>query len=159
MPSGYVGPIPPAWPLPESWPRLGLHIRVRWNALALDSALADGARPGVSDELTLRAEQLADEKSREKAAKAIGRVLELAERGSAAQLATTRVPFRKDRVEASRPQLMELAATLRSNGPHPVQGLAMANLLVEDGDSSLYVHDRPDHLEQTVEATLAAFHR
>jgi hypothetical protein len=159
MPSGYVGRIPPAWPLPENWPRLGLHIRVRWNALALDSALADGADPGASEELTLRAEQLARHKEREKAAKAIDRVLELVERGSAAQLASTRVPFRKDRVEASRPQLIELGASLRSNGPHPVQALAMANLLVEDGDSPLYVHDGPDHLEQTVEATLAAFHR
>ena len=154
MPSGYVGPIPPLYPSAENWPCLGLRIRVRWNAPALDSALADGADPRASDELTLRAEQLASHKKREKIAKAIDRLLDLVERDSAAQLATTRVPFRRDRIEARRPQLIELAARLRSKGPHPSKGLALANLLVEDRDSPLLVHDRPDQLERTVGAAL-----
>lgn len=158
MPKGYAGQLPPQWPTVD-WPRLGLRFRVRWNALALDRELADGADPSSSEELGLRAKQLANPKMRIKVAHGIGRVIELADRGSAAGLATTRVPFRREQVQASRQQLLELAARVSSKGPHPVKGLAMANLLVEDGDSPLYVHDRPHRLERAVKATLAAFHR
>jgi hypothetical protein len=143
----------------ERRPGLALRLRVRWNALALDSALADGADPGSTDQLALRAKQLARQKQRAQVAQGIGHVVALVDRGSAVGLATTRVPFRRDRVEASRQELLELTGRLSSKDPYPVKGLAMANLLLEDGDSPLYVHDRPDRLERTVKATLAALHR
>ena len=137
-------------------PGLALRLRVRWNALALDSALAGGADPGASDELTLRAQQLAQPKTAEEMARSIGHLLELVDRSSAAQLAVTRMPFGIDQVQAVRPRLVKLAERLRAKGSHPVRGLAMANLLLEDGGGPLYVHDTLDGLERAVGATLSA---
>jgi hypothetical protein len=143
-------------------PGLALRLRVRWSSAALDSALADGADPDASDELALRARQLAEPKARERVAKAIERVIELSElvgRASPAQLAYLRVPFRRQQVEAARPRLVQLVERLRAEEALSVRGLAMASQLVDDGRGPLYVHDTPDALEHAVEATLSAVNR
>lgn len=140
----------------EKLPGLLARIRVRWNSLTLDSALAGGANPDASEELALRARQLAEPKAREQVARSIAHLLDLVDRGSAAQFASIRVPFSRPRVQAIRPRLVELAESLRDDRAYPVAGLARANLLVEDGRGPLYVHDTPDGFEQAVEATFSA---
>jgi hypothetical protein len=164
MPAAYVGPAPPfkhtsrASPA-KGRPSVALRLRVRWNAAQLDAALADGADPNVSQSLALRAQQLADPRHRARIARSIDRVLELTEREGALQLPITRVPFRPDRVEQTRSQLMELAGRLEAADLPPVKGLAMANLLVEDSTAALYAHEPSDPVRPAVEATLAALDR
>ena len=164
MPASYAGPAPslshsakvePA----QSRPSLALRVRVRWNVAQLDQALADGADPGASKSLALRAQQLADPKHRASISRSIKYLLELTERGTVPQLPFTRAPFRPDRVEASRAQLAEVADRLEAVDSPPVRGLAMANLLVEDGTGALYAHEPTDPLRPAVEATLAALSR
>ena len=158
MPAAYTGPLPhlshPA--RPNHRPSLALRARVRWNAAQLDAALADGAAPGASKALALRAQQLAEPKHRARIAKSIHRLLDLAERGRAAHVSLTGVPFRPDRVANSRSQLLELADRLEAGDTPPAQGLAMANLLVEDGTGALYAHEPSDPVRPAVDAVLAA---
>jgi hypothetical protein len=54
---------------------------------------------------------------------------------------------------------MELADRLEAVDAPPVKGLAMANLLVEDGTAVLYAHEPSDPLRPAVEAILAALDR
>jgi hypothetical protein len=143
----------------EPRPGLALRVRVRWNALALDSALADGANPEGSEELRLRARQLADPVNRERLAKSMERILELADRESASDPTMTRVPLRRQPIEVSRPRLAEVVELLRADGERPARGLARASLLIEDGRGPLYVDDTPDGLEKAVDRTLAALNR
>jgi hypothetical protein len=164
MPAAYVGPAPPFKHTSKARPAKGrpsvaLRLRVRWNAAQLDAALADGADPGASKSLALRARQLADPRHRARIARSVDRVLELTEREGALQLPVTRLPFRPDRVEQSRSRLMELAGRLEAADSPPVKGLAMANLLVEDGTAALYAHGPSDPLRPAVEAILAALDR
>lgn len=140
-------------------PNLALRLRVRWNAAQLDAALADGADPTATKLVTLRAQQLADPKHRARIARSIDHVLELSERAPAPQLYLTRAPFQLERVEHSRPQLTELAGRLEAGDAPPVKGLAMANLLVEDGMAALYTHEPSDPLRPALEAILAALDR
>jgi hypothetical protein len=132
---------------------------VRWNAAQLDAALADGADPGASKALALRAQQLRAPRHRTRIANSIHQLLDLAERSSAAHVSLTGVPFRPDRVVNNRPQLMELADRLETGGAAPAKGLAMANLLVEDGSGALYAHEPSDPIRPAVEAVLAALER
>jgi hypothetical protein len=164
MPATYAGPAPRLRHSAKSEPAkvrpsLALRLRVRWNAPQLDAALADGTDPGASKSLALRAQQLADPKHRSAIAKSIRYLLELTEGGAATQLTLTRAPFQPDRVEGNRPQLTELAERLEGLSSPPVKGLAMANLLVEDGTAPLYAHEPSDPLRPAVEATLAALGR
>jgi hypothetical protein len=54
---------------------------------------------------------------------------------------------------------VELADRLEAVDSPPVKGLAMANLLVEDGTGVLYVHEPSDPLRPAVDAILAALDR
>jgi hypothetical protein len=163
MPATHAGPAPrlrhsakgePA----KVRPSLALRLRVRWNAPQLDAALADGADRAASKALALRAQQLADREHRTKIARSIDHLLALSERAGATQPSITQVPLRPDRVEDSRRQLMELADRLEAVDSPAVKGLAMANLLVEDGSAALYAHE-PSDLGPAVEAILAALDR
>jgi hypothetical protein len=161
MPIAHAEPAPPlkhsanARPA-KVRPSVALRLRVRWNAAQLDAALADGAHPAASKALALRAQQLADPRHRARIAKSIERLLELTERGAMSQLSLSRAPFQPDRVEDSGLQLMELAERLEAVDSPPIQGLAMATLLVEDGTGALYVHEPADPLRPAVQAVLAA---
>jgi hypothetical protein len=164
MPATYAGPAPPLRHSAKDdpakiRPSLALRLRVRWNAAQLDAALADGVDPRTSKRLALRAQQLAAPNHRAAIAKSIRYLLELIDGGAATQLTLTRAPFQPDRVEHSRPQLMELADRLEAVDSPPLKGLAMANLLVEDGSGALFAPELSDPLRSAVEATLAALRR
>jgi hypothetical protein len=164
MPAAYAGSAPlvkhSAKARPEKIrPSLALRLRVRWNAAQLDAALADGADPGASKSLALRAQQLADPKHRARMGKSIGHVLDLTERGRAGQLFVIGGPLRPDQVEDSRPQLLELADRLEAIDSPPIQGLAMANLLVADGGAAVYSCEPSDALRPAIEGIPAALDR
>lgn len=133
-----------------------LRLRVALKALDLDQALAGGADPTESRELTLRADQLVEPDKRERMAESIDNALYLAAADPVTALGSTRLPFRRDRVEANRERLVELAGKLRGRGPHALTGLAMAAVLVEDARGPVYANGGPDGLAHAVERTLTA---
>ena len=64
---------------PPDGPGLMLRARVWLRQLELDAALAGGANPAQSEELELRAKQIADRKTRNKLATAITRLIRIAD--------------------------------------------------------------------------------
>jgi hypothetical protein len=130
-------------------------MRTRLRAAELDQALAAGADPLASEELTLRAEQLAQPTRREDYARSLELVAESAQAG---WLQTAPGPTIRNRkpVVKNQEALLALARRLRGTGPHCLRGLAMTDLLIHCGTSSLYAAPSPDQLRQKVEEILAA---
>jgi hypothetical protein len=159
MPSGissYYSPYyMPTTPAPRR-PGLMLRARVWINVLELDGALAGGADPAQSEELTLRAKQLAERKKREKLASAVWHLIGIADRHSHAPIATPYAPFRPKQVQANRSLLVELAQRLRGYRPVALQGLAVTSLMLEDGRGPLTTNSDPATLERAVRAALSA---
>jgi hypothetical protein len=159
---GYAGSIPPTSPSARHGPArarrpsLALRLRVLWKTPQLDAALADGADPGARDELALRAKQLTDPKHRAGIARGIDRLLDLSERGEGMP-SINRLPFQAKRVEANRPQLMEVADRIEEEDSPPVKAVAMATLLVEDGLGPMYVQEHGDRLAPALRSVLSAF--
>jgi hypothetical protein len=131
-------------------------LRVGLKALDLDQALAGGADPTGSSELTLRAEQLIEPDKRAQLAESIDNVLYVAAADPVTALGSTRLPLRRDRIEANRDRLVELAGKLRGRGPHALRGLAMAAVLVEDARGPVYSNGGLDGLGHAVMSTLSA---
>jgi hypothetical protein len=156
MPSGYVMPYSlPARSRPHR-PSLGLRARVWLKNLELDAALAGGANPAQSDELALRAKQLAEPRRRRELAKAVTHLIAIADRNNRAAIVTPYPPFRPRQVQANRSLLLELAERLRGQRPHAVRGLAMTSLMLEDGRGPLTTDSNPATLERAVRACLSA---
>jgi hypothetical protein len=164
LPAPFVGPFapmkPPDAPRQEGRdrPSIWVRLRVRWNRRELDAALADGVNPGKSEELALRAAQLAEPATRARIAAGIENLFRLATEGPGPRATTAMVvsTFDRHRVAANRPGLAALAARLRGEGPHTVRGLAMASILLDDDESPLYDRTTVDELEPAVRATIWA---
>jgi hypothetical protein len=158
MPSGYVMPYSvPSRSRPHRRHRASLALRARvwFKNVELDAALAVGDDPTRTPELALRAEQLADPNRRAKLATAIEHLVAITDQNRAA-IATPLAPFRPWQVKANRSLLLDLAERLRGQGPHPLQGVAMTSLLLEDGTGPLSFDDRSVTLERAVRACLSA---
>jgi hypothetical protein len=136
-------------------PGLMLRARVWMRALELDATLAGGADPAQSEELELRAKQLADRKTRNKLATAITHLIRIAD-SHRAPIATPNPPFRPKQVQANRSLLVELAERLRGPRSVALRGLALTSLLLNDGRGPLTTESDPATLERAARATLAA---
>lgn len=164
MPAPYFGlfaPMrPPAQLRPDSEPApsIWLRFRVRRRQRDLDAALADGANPATSDELALRAQQLAEPGARERLAAGIENLFRLATTGTGGGATTSMVitSFDRHRVAGNQGELAALAAKLRGPGPHAIRGLAMASVLYRDSASPLYARTEVDQLRPAVHAAIAA---
>ena len=164
MPAPFVGPFapirPPGAPRRDDRdrPSIWVRLRVRWKRRELERALAEGTNPASSEELALRAEQLAEPATRARIAAGIENLYRLATEGPGprATTAMSRGTFDRNRVAANRPGLAALSRRLRSQGPHTVRGLAMASTLLEDPESPLYARTVVDELEPAVRATIWA---
>ena len=117
-------------------PKLAVRIRTFYRAPELDEALAIGADPLASPELTLRAQQLVEPKSRRGLAATLQRVGDAAVRGEQ-PLAGPPI-YEHAAVAANVGLLQALAARIQDRGPHALCGLAMADRLIRYGDSPLY---------------------
>jgi hypothetical protein len=158
MPAGHVMPYSmPSRSRPHRPHRPGLRLRARvwFKNTELDAALAGGDDPTRTPELKLRAEQLADPKRRERLARAILRVITIADRHKKEVLITPLAPFKPSQIDANRSLLLKLAERLRDNGPHALQGVAMTALMLEDGTGPLLFGNRPATLERAVRACLS----
>ena len=160
-------------PLSRSWlPRGRLARRtrglllggvwLRWvtrrQAHELDKQLAGGTDPITSDELSLRAGQLASARSRGRLACVL--------RGAVALADAPFDPVRMGRpgiprapVQDNRELLQELADRLRAGGILGVQGLAITSLLVGDGVSPLFSRAASSSLNASVNHALLALDR
>jgi hypothetical protein len=136
-------------------PSLMLRARVWISELELDAALAGGADPAQSEELELRAKQLADRKTRNRLAGAITHLIRIAD-GHRAPIATPNPPFRPKQVRANRWLLVELAERLRGPRSVALRGMALTSLLLNDGRGPLTTESDPATLARAVRATLAA---
>ena len=157
-------------PLSRSWlPRGRLARRtrglllggvwLRWvtsrQAHDLDEQLAHGADPIASDELSLRAGQLASARTRGRFACVLRGAVALAD-APFDPVRLGRPAVRRTQVRESRRLLLELADRLGSDGYLGVQGLAMTSMLVGDGVSPLYTKAASGPLKASVDRALLA---
>ncbi len=121
---------------PSAAPSLWLRMRVWWNWPALTRELAAGGDPAASAELTVVARQLIDLPAQQRLADTLDRVMSAASRRP--RPPSVKVPLNRHAILGARDELAALAERLRDGTPAPVQGLAIATLLVHDGASPLY---------------------
>jgi hypothetical protein len=136
-------------------PSLMLRARVWIRELELDAALAGGADPAQSEELELRAKQLADRKTRNRLAAAISHLIRIAD-GHRASITTPDPPFRPKQVRPNRALLLDLVERLRGPRSVALPGMALTSLLLKDSRGPLTTNDDPVTLERAVRAALAA---
>ncbi len=123
-------------------PTLITRTRARIRRLELDRALADGADPSSSPLLAARAGQLVKRANRYRLAAG------LEELALTASRPPTRfgVMPRRRALEASRFELLELAATLRKGGLLYARGIAILELVLIDGTGPAYTDARGEAL-------------
>jgi hypothetical protein len=144
-------------PSMESKPSLLTWLRTKLRSRQLDRALAAGASPRESDELSLRAKQLVTANGR--LANAIKHLIlrsELDPRFDVPQSPLSRTPFNRANIRASRASLDRLADALLDPGSRPIRGLALASVLVKDKAGPLYVNDSVEQVEGVVREAIAA---
>jgi hypothetical protein len=132
-----------------------LRCVTRRQARDLDEELARGTDPITSDELSLRAGQLASARSRRRFACVLRGAVELAE-APFDPVRMGRPVIRRAQVQENRNLLLELADRLRSGRNLGVQGLAITSLLVGDGVSPLYSKAASSSLKASVNHALLA---
>ena len=115
------------------------HVRVWWSATDLDRQLAEGLQPWRSPELLLRASQLVSSRSRIELASGLESVVAASYRECCG--ARSCVPLRRAAVAASRNELLELAAVLRSSARCRPQAAGLVSFLLRDARSPLYDRD------------------
>jgi hypothetical protein len=112
-----------------------LRMRVALRRRRLDAALADGADPAVSRELSVRAAQLTGRAEREALADSLDTIITEADRPGPPNLA--RVPVVRDEVIGARARLIDLELRLRE-GRCRAQGVVLVRRLLSDGTGPLY---------------------
>ena len=123
--------LPGTFPGRSPWRR----FLVRAQARRLDRQLADGANPGGSAMLALRAHELTSRRSRQRIAASIDCILELPEHPGRFSAA---VRPSGSSVASARSQLQAISELLRAPEPVYARGVALTNVLVHDGLSPLY---------------------
>jgi hypothetical protein len=114
--------------------RWALRLRVWANASALDALLGQGLPATDSPELTLRARQLASDRTRRALSMALTELVDGAARCDHARVASA--PIDAAGVLAAAGPLVSLARELRTRNDPAVRGLALASVLVSDGTTS-----------------------
>jgi hypothetical protein len=126
----------------------GAALGVRFRALVrrgrLDAMLADGADPASSAELALRANRLTTRAYRRALADSFDEALSIAE-GRELRLSAA-APLARREVRAARAALLELSRALRSDRQVSPAGVALAQRLLTNGDSPLYMTAEHDAL-------------
>jgi hypothetical protein len=146
--------------------RVGLTMRRLWRtgvassrAGWLDALIANGREATAPELCEVRAGQLVKVGRRVVLASQIEACVEMAEtdlRRSRRPPSVWLVDLRAAEVRAAAGELVDLAGTLRSAEPAEPRGVAMAILLVRDGESPLYVAHGPDDIVKAVNAARTA---
>ena len=137
MPNG-IFPVPHLYSYPSraagSQPGFALRLRTRWRRRRLDEALAHGADPATSAELTLRAAQLRSPALRSQLANSLVKSLDDAR---APERLTIKLQPHRAEIRDSADELLALVLRLQDNQPVDVRGAAMTALLLTEGASPL----------------------
>jgi hypothetical protein len=136
-------------------PTLRTKLRTAWSADELDEALANGADPLASDELTLRADQLVKPTTRVELAQTLELIVEQVGCGGPSPLPGPTI-LRREPIARNCPGLLTLAQRLRRDGLQCLPGLAMADRMIRYGDTPLYMGLDPQQLMHRIEEILAA---
>ncbi len=123
-------------------PRLAVRVLARLRAATLDRALSEGISPDASPLIAARAAQLSRPSSRTRIAIGLERVALSCERSRGVG---SILPARAA-VLANRPQIIELARTLRDDCGLYVRGIAMLEATLTDGTGPLYTDRHGDAL-------------
>lgn len=118
--------------------RPSLHLRVLLSHLRLDAALASGVDPDSDPALALRATQLLGGRYRRRLAASIEHLVEELEADRAYRLSAA-VPVVRDQAAEARGTLLSLAEVLRAVKTVQPRGVAMADALMRDPASPLYL--------------------
>jgi hypothetical protein len=113
-----------------------LRLRVWRRRHALTEALADGADPDASAELTLVARELIGMRARQQLAAGVDRLLRAAAKRTVPWSSV--VPVNRDEVAEAYDELTELAERLRAARPVPVHAVARVAMLLSDSRGPLY---------------------
>jgi hypothetical protein len=124
-------------------------LRVRLHASSLERRLAAGEEPRSDRALELRAAQLVAPRERRALAAAIENIVDEVDRPSASISAAA--PVSRAAIKQARPQLLELAADLRSARPVQAAGVICVRSLLCDGSSPLYGVSEENALSGAVE--------
>ncbi len=111
-------------------------VRVWWHASDLDRRLAAGTHSWGSQELSLRASQLARRDQRVRLARALEHAVATARAGPCDR--SFAVPLQRGAIVSGADDLLALAAALRSSADCRPHAAALASFLVRDGSSPLY---------------------
>jgi hypothetical protein len=125
----------------------------------LDALIANGMEATAPELCEARARQLVKVGRRVALAGQIEACVEMAQtnlRRSQRPASVWLVDLRAAEVRAAAAALIALAGTLRSAEPAEARGVAMAMLLVRDGESPLYVAHGPDDIVKAVNAARVA---
>jgi hypothetical protein len=132
-----------------------VRVSARLRAHALDRRLADGIEATCSPVYAARSWRLTREKPRQALARSLERLVEEAEEPARLAFSTVVRPSRV-RVQNARPELLMLAAALRSDEPLPPRGIAALRVLLSDGGGPLYRNGDPETLKKQLQ-TIAAW--
>jgi hypothetical protein len=132
---------------------LRLRVRVWFGSLALDTRLAEGASLSRSPELSLRARQLASDRTRQQLSDALTRAIDVAGRRAPRLPAS---PVASSGVLAAKRSLLLLARDLRSIPDPSARGVALASFLVCDPTSPLYNRHSPVTVREVADRARSA---
>jgi hypothetical protein len=123
--------------------RVWIRASARLLARSLDEQLAGGRLPESSRLLASRAQQLVSPALRTTLVHSWERLIDAPRSAPVAR--SPKVPLCRRRLAAAEPEVREMLSVLSSPIPTSVRGLAMANLLLEDGAGPLF--NRQCHLD------------
>jgi len=121
---------------------------LRLNSARLDADLAAGVAPETSPLHAARARRLVASRMRDACA-ANWQHLLLISREPIRGL-SGRAPICRERVRRAEPEIRELITALRTTGPIPARGVAIATHLLTDGRGPIYNPGTPDDLSTIV---------
>jgi ribosomal protein L40E len=133
--------------------RLIDRVAARFHARALDRELAAGTPAASHALLTLRAKRLLDARERRRTARRLRQLIRLARRRWSIQ---ARVTLARDPVRDAAGALERLARRLEDPTPAAVRGLALAQLLLNDGNAPLYAARASAAVDSAANAVLDA---
>jgi len=137
---------------------LRLRLRTSVRRAKLTRSLAEGADPGASDELALRAQQLTSERNRKMLARSLRRSIAEAHRPARTRGVASIIDRRA--VLDAEPAIAELIEHLLEPRPVQAAGMAMVELILTNADRSpLYNPSEPGALRQTIRVATATLER
>jgi hypothetical protein len=119
-------------------------LLLRLKAGRLDADLAAGCSPESTPRHESRARHLVDPQTRHALAASWEHLLAVTARRTRGL--SGRVPLQRERVHRAEPEIREMIAALRTTGPMPVRGVAIATTLLTDGCGPVYDRNAPNDL-------------